>query len=63
MTEKILVTTTKEKKVDGILYWVKANKEGFLEIWASLISRGGRPKKKKRQKEEQKKSDEETKIE
>jgi len=58
MAERVLVATTKEKRVEGILYWVKSNEDGFLEIWASVLARGGRPKKKKKIKEDKKNNEE-----
>lgn len=51
MAEKIFVSDTGVKRETGILYYLKTNEEtGNLEVWATLLSRNGRPNKKKRMK-------------
>jgi hypothetical protein len=41
MAEKIKVLETDIQRADDVFYFVKANEQGLLEIWATLRKQGG----------------------
>ena len=54
MAERIKILTTEIPRDAGILYFLKSNEEGYLEIWATLLNRSGNIPLKERRKNKDK---------